>query len=517
MSASRLPLYITINDIARIAGVGRSAVANWRKRHSDFPLANQADRFDLDEVERWLIEKGKIPGRAPRSLIFWSLADAFRTVARPADVMQFILGGLIYLEACERSLESKSDGIRIPVSFTWTSIREAADEDLPSALIQAAERIESDNPPLLDLIVPAFQVAKRVDPWFLRAFLDTLEESSKDDARFALFEEAIARVQYDDRFQGEFSTPDDLTHLMVRLGAAEAGTVFDPAAGGGGLLLMAALGDHRDHSKPMALIGFERNNEVLHVSRARFFLYDVPIQLRSVDAFNVLPKELPAADLVLLDPPLGAHWGNADIYLQDRWTFGVPPPSNGDLAWVQLALQSLTPTGRAVVVTTPATTSREGREAAIRSSLINAGCVVAVVLLPSRLRTNTSIPLALWVLRSPDSHTKALLLVDASQLGQAGRSTHSLGVDDIDRIVAAVHKFEANPDQEPTDSKIAWRIAVEELQDSSLNPIRYRPAPQPDVDELRLRREQIRNTFREHAATAEVAVAKILKRLEDER
>src|SRR4051812_42454664 len=103
MSAQRLPVFVTINDIAEIAGVGRSAVANWRKRHPDFPLPNASERFDLEEVERWLIERGKIAGRAPRSFILWRLADALRNLAKPTDVMRFVLASLVYLEACDRA------------------------------------------------------------------------------------------------------------------------------------------------------------------------------------------------------------------------------------------------------------------------------------------------------------------------------------------------------------------------------------------------------------------------------
>lgn len=55
---------LTAADIARIAGVGRAAVSNWRRRHADFPrpVGGPATSpvFALDEVERWLAAGGRV-------------------------------------------------------------------------------------------------------------------------------------------------------------------------------------------------------------------------------------------------------------------------------------------------------------------------------------------------------------------------------------------------------------------------------------------------------------------------
>jgi type I restriction-modification system DNA methylase subunit len=517
-------VFVDINDIAQIAGVGRSAVGNWRKRHSDFPLANASDQFELEEVERWLVEKGKIAGRAPRAFILWRLADTMRNVAKPEELMRFVLATLVYLEACERAgVERQAIDNRVDVEheYSWPAVREAADDNLAAHLLDAANAIEDANPTLAELIAPGLSLAHRTDAWVLRTFLDTIEEAAKDavTTRCALFEEAISRVHEGDRFLGEFSTPPDLTRLMVRLGAAQGGTVLDLASGEGGLLLIAALGDDRNGLRPMDLIGYEKNSEIMRVSRARFFLYDVPAELINADVFRVSPDDVPAADLVLLDPPLGvSEWGDADVYLDDRWSYGVPPPNSADMAWLQIAVQSLALGGRAAVLTTPGATFRGGREARIRSALLVAGTVVAVVLLPGRLRANTSIPLALWVLRTPDDVAAlSVLLVDASQLGETGRSLHSLEEADIDRIVAAVHTFEADPGRTPEDSKIAWAVPVSDLDESNLDPTRYRPVTEVNVDELHRRSAELRANLGVTTADVESAIYAVLSRLDRTR
>jgi len=55
---------VSAADIARLAGVGRAAVSNWRRRHPDFPVpvggTATSPLFALAEVEGWLRAQGKL-------------------------------------------------------------------------------------------------------------------------------------------------------------------------------------------------------------------------------------------------------------------------------------------------------------------------------------------------------------------------------------------------------------------------------------------------------------------------
>ncbi|MGQ4430675.1 N-6 DNA methylase [Streptomyces sp. SAS_260] len=55
---------VTAAGIARLAGVGRAAVSNWRRRHADFPKpvggTETSPSFSLADVESWLREQGKL-------------------------------------------------------------------------------------------------------------------------------------------------------------------------------------------------------------------------------------------------------------------------------------------------------------------------------------------------------------------------------------------------------------------------------------------------------------------------
>ncbi|MCO8271799.1 N-6 DNA methylase [Actinoplanes sp. TRM 88003] len=71
---------VTAADIARLAGVGRAAVSNWRKRYDTFPPpvggTAASPQFDLDDIERWLADQGKLPAVADEDRLWRSLLAA---------------------------------------------------------------------------------------------------------------------------------------------------------------------------------------------------------------------------------------------------------------------------------------------------------------------------------------------------------------------------------------------------------------------------------------------------------
>ncbi|MFG2235991.1 hypothetical protein ACGFNX_39385 [Streptomyces sp. NPDC048723] len=66
---------VLLVEVGRIAGVGRAAAANWRRRHPDFPAlvggTEMRPEFDRAEVVSWLLAHGKIavPPEAPSAAL----------------------------------------------------------------------------------------------------------------------------------------------------------------------------------------------------------------------------------------------------------------------------------------------------------------------------------------------------------------------------------------------------------------------------------------------------------------
>lgn len=514
---SNIPSRITVDiqQIAEIAGVGRSAVGNWRKRHGDFPIPDASGGFDLREVERWLLENDKIDSRVSPQVAAWALADSMRSNLFGHEATAVLIALAVYLRACQKeNLFTTPSPVQVSGADRWAEIRKAPKGKLLGALIRAARHIEATNEVLVGLIADPLEGAFGVDEATLRQLLDSLDQSEPRDAVLVdFFEHVVSSASELDRFRGEYSTPDDVSELMVRLVGQREGTVLDPACGHANLLLTVAVHPDREPCKNVRLVGYEINDGVLRAARSRFFLYGVTAEFHLENVFRVPVTELPNADVVLLDPPLGmSDWGDADVYVDERWTYGLPPRKSADLAWVQVALQALADEGRAIIVTSTGPTFRGGTEAQIRHAMLQAGVVEAVIQLPGRMRADTSIPLVLWVLRAPSDATEDVLLVDASALGSTGRSQHSFQEEDLERIVETVGR---GPSASQADADIAWAIPVHEIvaNDAVLEPSRYRPTPEIDPQIVRQRAEEILAKLPTASSAASAAVEGLLSRL----
>jgi SAM-dependent methyltransferase len=89
---------VTAADIARLAGVGRAAVSNWRKRYTSFPApvggTDASPQFDLEQVERWLVEENKIPAVADEDRLWRNLLAAADDPAEALALAGEQLGGV---------------------------------------------------------------------------------------------------------------------------------------------------------------------------------------------------------------------------------------------------------------------------------------------------------------------------------------------------------------------------------------------------------------------------------------
>ncbi|HUK70874.1 MAG TPA: N-6 DNA methylase [Streptosporangiaceae bacterium] len=70
---------LTAADIARLAGVTRATVSNWRRRHADFPEptggTDASPAYDRAEVEAWLAARGALPELPPGERLWRAVLD----------------------------------------------------------------------------------------------------------------------------------------------------------------------------------------------------------------------------------------------------------------------------------------------------------------------------------------------------------------------------------------------------------------------------------------------------------
>ncbi|MFF8379847.1 N-6 DNA methylase [Streptomyces sp. NPDC015661] len=394
---------MTAAGIARLAGVGRAAVSNWRRRHPDFPKpvggTETSPSFALADVERWLRAQGKL-AEVPLKERVWQ-----QVAGHPAGaVTALVHAGCALLLVRDRSA-------------AWPALAELSDERLAEVLPVALEETLTERLGPERAVLTPTSAALAASVPLLRGAAELAAGSGVRGA----FEFLLGR-HLDANPRQYTLTPPGPAALMAALAAApKAGrggaplTVLDPASGTGGLLSAV--------ERPGAVCGQDADHDLAALTALRLALAtDADIRVRTGDSLRADAFPTLAADAVLCHPPFNErNWGHDELAYDPRWEYGFPARTESELAWVQHALARLRPGGTAVLLMPPAAASRRsGRR--IRADLLRRGALRAVVALPAGAAPPYGIPLHLWVLRRPvqgDRPAAELLLVDAAS-EQAG-------------------------------------------------------------------------------------------------
>lgn len=366
MNQDRSQGLVSPSDIADIAEVSRGAVSNWRRRMDDFPkrVAGTESKplFSRQDVTAWLESRGHSQKTDAGETGVWAALNLVRGQLSADDAADLVLSLAV---ARKTGASAAADIPQVP----------------PETLIRLEDAIE------------------RVDFSALGSAAD-----------FAL--ERLAKAQ--GKLGAHLGFVGSRTSsLLAKLAAARPdGVIYDPACGiGAALIESVKLG-----ARPVKVIGHDINRRALRIAAQRAELNGVDIDLIET---NVLAEDIEPglrADVILLEPPFGVRLDGSMRLTDARFDFGAPPRSSADTAWLQHAVAHLTETGRAYIISPAGPLFRGGEEGKIRAEFVRRGCVEAVVGLPGKLLPQTSIPLALWVLRRPvkDALTESVLFIDAS-------------------------------------------------------------------------------------------------------
>lgn len=266
--------------------------------------------------------------------------------------------------------------------------------------------------------------------------LDMHPDSLTDTAMGDIFEDVMYRAfNTKGKGAGAFYTPRDAIRLMVDIlfssddtgltGKHATRSVYDPTAGTGGMLLVAARAlSELNPNIDVGLYGQELMPTAYAIGKA-----DLLIQGGRPDAIrqgNTLRTDLYADDkfdYILSNPPFGTDWSadrdsvekQADIP-GSRFSHGTPPVSDGQmlfLAHCASKLREATPEGgggRAAVVSngSPLFTGNPGSGPdRIRAWLFENDLVDAIIALPTNMFYGTGIATYIWVLdANKESHRK---------------------------------------------------------------------------------------------------------------
>ncbi|GAA3810564.1 N-6 DNA methylase [Streptomyces phyllanthi] len=487
---------VTAAGIARLAGVGRAAVSNWRRRHADFPRpvggTETSPSFALAEVEAWLRKQGKLAEVPLRERVWQQLAG------HPAGpVPALVHTGCALLLVHDRH----------PV---WLEVSAGSDQRLAELLPNSLDQVLTPRFGMVrePAVTAPTAAALRPSVPLLRGAAELAAETGARQT----FEFLLTR--YLDANPRQYTlTPGDLARLMADL-VGPATTVHDPACGTGALL--RAVEPRPDQE----LSGQDSAPELATLTALRLALHTrSTVRTAAADSLRADTYGTLRADAVLCHPPFNErNWGHDELSYDPRWEYGFPARNESELAWVQHALARLRDGGTAVLLMPPAAAGRRsGRR--IRADLLRRGALRAVIALPAGAAPPYNLPLHLWVLRRPDKAPAQpeVLLVDAGHLvdggvpaveraretGGAREPGSGRGVLDREDVRAAVLETWRSFDRDgtvPEQPGLSRSVPVIELLDDDVDlaPARHLPPPGTagGVAELSAVREDLGRTLR---------------------
>lgn len=455
----------------------------------------------------------------PLESLLWEAANILRGPVDASDFKAYVFPLLflkrisdVYDEERAAAL-AESDGdeeyadlpeqhrFQVPDGSHWDDVR-AKTKNVGQAIQQAMRGIEKANPNTLYGIFGDVQWSNKerlsdellVDLVDHFSQMDLTNEAVPNDVLGEAYEYLIKKfADLTNRKAGEFYTPRPVVELMVRVLAPEEGdTVYDPACGTGGMLLetIQHVRDSGGDERLMLghLFGQERNLTTAAIARMNLFLHGAEdFQIVRGDtlrqpAFLTSEDTLATFDCVIANPPFSLKAWGEDAWPNDPWgrnLYGTPPKSYGDWAWVQHMVASMAPaTGRMAVVLPHGALFRMGSEGKIRSKVLEADLIEAVIGLGPNLFYGTSLSACIVIARrrKPEERRGRVLLVDASDLYRKGRNQNTLEDEHVATILDCYLRFE----EEERRSHVATLDEIRS-KDGNLNLAGY-VAQHEDID-----------------------------------
>ena len=273
----------------------------------------------------------------------------------------------------------------LPESATWRALTEAA---APEKLRRYEELLTTLGGPKADpnvrsIFSGAFTQIRDSDN--LTKLIESIDHigwfSQSGDSFGDLYEGILERnAEETKRGAGQYFTPRVLVEVVVDLLRPSTGEVVqDPAAGTGGFLI-AADRYSRQGTGRCRITGMENVPGTHRLLLMNLFLHGIEgADVRLGDTLGDDGRALPAADLILTNPPFGPAGGRPSRTDLDI----TGTVSSFALPFVEHCARALKPGGRAAIVVPDSVLYEEGRGKALRTHLLDRFDVHTILRLPS--------------------------------------------------------------------------------------------------------------------------------------
>ncbi len=300
---------------------------------------------------------------------------------------------------------------------------------------------------------------------------------SEEEIRSAI--ENLVALQGDDS-----STPESINRLGIRLLSPISGSFYDGSAGVHGTVITA--NDYvTKRNSSLEFYTQELSPASAAIGAIRAFIHGIKdIHITIGDTITepsfVEGNSLKQFDYIMMNFPSGA-WKydkkliDYDIY--SRFEYGVPSKSSIEWLFISHILKSLKPEGKAVAIVSSSALFASNTKT-LRRNLIKDDLIEAVISLPEKLYTNTSIPVNLIIFNRDKPIKQKILFINAEDIYTSkSRSQNVLKDPQIDKIVDLYE----NKDQLDEVSKL---VSIYDLSDNLLLPSKYVAKKEIEVEEF---------------------------------
>jgi type I restriction enzyme M protein len=481
-------------------------------------------------TETLTIDKEKLT-RADLENLLKSAADLIRTRVD----YTFILVLLFYKRICDKwemefddaYKDALSDGLskeeaeieaknsiyhdfNIPEAYLWENIRKDPAR-LPENFSKAMKSLAENNVELRDVFENVDFVqftSNRENAEILRQLVELfsarpLHHVSPDILGDA-YEWILRYFAPQKAKEGEVYTAREVIKLIVEILDPESGeSVYDPACGSGGMLIISFQHVQEEHGKEQAerlfIYGQEANHRTIALARMNLYIHDIRnINLMLGDTL-LYPKfkdesGIQKHDIVIANPPWNQDGYNEDIlkkgdFWKERFRYGFTPRQSADWAWIEHMVSSgKDDTGRVGVVIDNGCLFRGGKEKAIRMGVVNTDLIEVIILLPEKLFYNTGAPGAIIILKKNKERKRQgkILFINASNEFEKHpevRKLNQLSDKNIKKIVSAYKEYQ----DEEGFSRAVDRKEIEE-NEYNLNVTLY-VYPEEEIEEIDVMQE----------------------------
>jgi len=473
---------------ALLTSLDTSIVVRPTRRMTQGELENYLDK--AADILRGNADHSEFRGYVFALLFYKRINDCYEEEVRTqADTL--IKAGVGQEQALELARDPQNHHFIVPETAEWNTVARTARPQLGQALNEAMLAIERANAHRQNNFdgiltgkidfnkqdeLPRDKLVNLINHFGSQTF----DRAHVSDDLFGNAYEYLIRnfASKAGKSSGEFYTPAEVGFLMSEMLEPRAGmSVCDWASGSGGLLLQCIryVNKHDGDARQLFLHGQESNVATYNISRINMILHGVPVWDHKQGDSLRDPRHLTSTnrlkqfDRIIMNPPFSLEdWGHNTVVSGDKFgrlSFGMPPTSNGDWAWLQQIVKSLkdfdpdtSAAGKGMVVMSqgvlfrgqPEQTEEEDgqnqkadAEYVIRRGFVEADLIECIVVLPSKLFYGNGVPACLILLNKNKTkeHKGKTLMIWASRHFQKANPQNLLRLSDLMRILVPWRAF----------------------------------------------------------------------------